>query len=244
MDSATKQQGGRQSQLLFTPLMISVVGVIATALALLLYHFIVTRFCLRYRRGAISQSQQQGSQEAAMGGVDDKVLQSIPVLAYRNVVTNNKQQGGLFRRDQNECAVCLGELQEGDMVRLLPTCRHGFHLLCIDNWFLAHSTCPLCRSPVVSVGGDHVLNFANATSTSSASPPIAGIEEDHGIFHHDSDANNNSVVPAAAAAAAAETTRPKSNGLLQHCMSLVLLAERSKPPLLPVQLKRSLSTNT
>ncbi|XP_043705262.1 probable ADP-ribosylation factor GTPase-activating protein AGD6 [Telopea speciosissima] len=206
MDSSpAKQQQQQQSHLLFTPLIISTIGIIATAFALLLYHFIVIRFCLRHRRGSISsqsQLQLQSQQQQRLGGVDDKVLQSIPVLAY-------KQKDGyelLFREDQNECAVCLGELKDGEMVRLLPTCRHAFHLLCIDHWFISHSTCPLCRSPAVVsvvVGGDNVnidLSFANACSSSSSSttttpppppPPTAGIEEDH---HKNRDVDNDDLV--------------------------------------------------
>ncbi|CAD5180727.1 unnamed protein product [Musa acuminata subsp. malaccensis] len=48
-----------------------------------------------------------------------------------------------------ECAVCLCELSRGEAARLLPTCGHAFHIECIDAWFSSHSTCPLCRSPVV-----------------------------------------------------------------------------------------------
>ncbi|CAN6207571.1 unnamed protein product [Urochloa humidicola] len=45
-----------------------------------------------------------------------------------------------------ECAVCLGAVQEGEMVRRLPGCRHVYHVDCIDRWLAAHRTCPLCRS--------------------------------------------------------------------------------------------------
>nr|XP_018625581.1 RING-H2 finger protein ATL51-like [Nicotiana tomentosiformis] len=51
--------------------------------------------------------------------------------------------------DKNECAVCLGELVEGEMVRFLPNCRHIFHVTCIDKWLIGHVNCPICRSPIV-----------------------------------------------------------------------------------------------
>ncbi|KAK1356911.1 RING-H2 finger protein ATL2 [Heracleum sosnowskyi] len=47
-----------------------------------------------------------------------------------------------------ECAVCLSEFEKNETGRVLPECRHGFHLECIDMWFLSNSTCPLCRAPV------------------------------------------------------------------------------------------------
>jgi E3 ubiquitin-protein ligase ATL7/58/59 len=32
-----------------------------------------------------------------------------------------------------------------DMLRRLPTCKHEFHLHCIDEWLANHTTCPMCR---------------------------------------------------------------------------------------------------
>lgn len=117
----------------FTPLIIAIVGIVATSLVILAYHFFVTWYF--NRRQPIS-----GRQLAA--GVEAKILTTIPILLY------SKKKTQLFRVDQNECVVCLGELEDGEMVRLLPNCMHAFHVHCIDKWFLAHTSCPVCRSPV------------------------------------------------------------------------------------------------
>ncbi|KAL0909775.1 hypothetical protein M5K25_020672 [Dendrobium thyrsiflorum] len=45
----------------------------------------------------------------------------------------------------SECAICLTEIEPGDQIRLLPVCRHGFHVHCIDPWLLTRPTCPSCR---------------------------------------------------------------------------------------------------
>ncbi|CAL5053162.1 unnamed protein product [Urochloa decumbens] len=50
------------------------------------------------------------------------------------------------RRAAAECVVCLQELEDGDVVRVLPPCRHFFHGRCIDAWLRAHSSCPVCRA--------------------------------------------------------------------------------------------------
>uniref|UniRef100_A0A0D9V862 RING-type domain-containing protein n=1 Tax=Leersia perrieri TaxID=77586 RepID=A0A0D9V862_9ORYZ len=44
-----------------------------------------------------------------------------------------------------ECAICLAEFAQGDRVRVLPRCSHGFHARCIDRWLAARQTCPTCR---------------------------------------------------------------------------------------------------
>ncbi|KAH6781240.1 hypothetical protein C2S51_006533 [Perilla frutescens var. frutescens] len=71
-------------------------------------------------------------------GLEAGVLKSIPVVAFNP----NEFEDGL------ECAVCLCEVREGENARILPKCKHGFHVECIDMWFQSHATCPLCRNPV------------------------------------------------------------------------------------------------
>uniref|UniRef100_A0ACD5UVD8 Uncharacterized protein n=1 Tax=Avena sativa TaxID=4498 RepID=A0ACD5UVD8_AVESA len=49
---------------------------------------------------------------------------------------------------QTTCPICLDEFQAGEIVRGLPTCRHVFHLPCIDRWLLRNPECPMCRQIV------------------------------------------------------------------------------------------------
>ncbi|CAH8328616.1 unnamed protein product [Eruca vesicaria subsp. sativa] len=74
----------------------------------------------------------------ASRGLDAAVMKSLPVFAF-----SESTHG-----DLTECAVCLSEFEEGESGRVLPNCKHTFHVECIDMWFHSHSTCPLCRSLV------------------------------------------------------------------------------------------------
>lgn len=206
----------------FTPLLISMAGIVSTTLAVIAYHFIVVRFCLRHRQRqrqrileAFSNLSPQPNPNNNQIGVDEKVLSSIPILSYS---TKDK----LIGLDQSECVICLGELEDGDMVRLLPNCKHVFHNPCIEKWFLAHTNCPVCRAPIATpittveplptdqeTRDQEVRDEANSVECSNSnlnSSPHSD-EQERGLL-----INNTTTVQL-----------PKPNGLLRNCVSLVLL---------------------
>ncbi|KAF5732075.1 RING-H2 finger protein ATL60-like [Tripterygium wilfordii] len=100
----------------------------------------------RSRRRRFVFAPGQDPALAARKGLDPAILGSIPVLKF----DSSDFKDGL------ECAVCLSELEQGEEVRLLPKCNHGFHVDCIDMWFQSHSTCPLCRNTVALECSDSV----------------------------------------------------------------------------------------
>ncbi|PKU80387.1 RING-H2 finger protein ATL78-like [Dendrobium catenatum] len=80
--------------------------------------------------------------------------QSFPVVlpgaaarrrAIRKVPVEFFSAGLKLAGSDSECAICLAEIEPGDRIRLLPLCRHGFHVPCIDQWLLTRPTCPRCR---------------------------------------------------------------------------------------------------
>ncbi|KFK29615.1 hypothetical protein AALP_AA7G156900 [Arabis alpina] len=75
-------------------------------------------------------------------GVDQSFIDTLPVFHYKSII-------GL-KNYPFDCAVCLCEFETEDKLRLLPKCSHAFHMDCIDTWLLSHSTCPLCRSSLLS----------------------------------------------------------------------------------------------
>lgn len=67
-------------------------------------------------------------------GLDSKIIESFPEYPY-----SVKDHG------MDQCSICLTEFMDDDTIRLISTCNHSFHTICIDLWFEGHKTCPVCR---------------------------------------------------------------------------------------------------
>ncbi|XP_031484443.1 RING-H2 finger protein ATL52-like [Nymphaea colorata] len=135
----------------FSPLVIAIIGILASAFLLVSYYTVVSKYCGNWDRFTRRSQGDPGFDEthhvslyepwhALNSGLDESVIRSITVCKY-------KKGDGLI--EGTDCSVCLGEFQEGESLRLLPKCCHAFHLSCIDRWLQAHSSCPLCRASVV-----------------------------------------------------------------------------------------------
>ncbi|GJP45165.1 hypothetical protein CLOM_g4574 [Closterium sp. NIES-68] len=74
------------------------------------------------------------------GETDNCAAISVTNPAHHVVVTLDEDNACL-----RECAVCLGDYDEGERIKLLPPCGHRFHADCIDLWLSSKSTCPICR---------------------------------------------------------------------------------------------------
>lgn len=94
-------------------------------------------------------------------GLDSSVISSIPLFVYEDGEKEEEEE------EEEECAICLGLWEVGDFGRKLRNCGHGFHVECIDMWLSSHSTCPLCRSPVLA-----------ASVQENLKPAVNGVEEE------------------------------------------------------------------
>ncbi|KAG9160284.1 hypothetical protein Leryth_018936 [Lithospermum erythrorhizon] len=73
-----------------------------------------------------------------------------------NDVEAGEQEGGMKvvfspgmkvgEKETTECAICLSEFAQGDVIRVLDKCNHGFHYQCVQKWLVSHSSCPTCRA--------------------------------------------------------------------------------------------------
>ncbi|CAA2976932.1 E3 ubiquitin- ligase ATL42-like, partial [Olea europaea subsp. europaea] len=86
-------------------------------------------------------------------GIDPLVIESLPFFRFSSLKGSKE---GL------ECAVCLSRFEETEVLRLLPKCKHAFHMNCIDKWLENHSSCPICRYKF-DVGDLSSLTYTNSS---------------------------------------------------------------------------------
>lgn len=91
------------------------------------------------RLGFIAISANIRTLDPPKSGLDPSVIASLPKFSF-------KQSSAADRASSVECAVCLSMLEDGEMARSLPNCKHTFHADCIDQWLESNSTCPICRT--------------------------------------------------------------------------------------------------
>ncbi|XP_058086487.1 RING-H2 finger protein ATL29-like [Magnolia sinica] len=72
-------------------------------------------------------------------GLDPSIISSFPTFTYSSLKNLHHGNANL------ECAVCLSEFSDDDVLRQLTGCNHAFHSECIDLWFETQATCPICR---------------------------------------------------------------------------------------------------
>ena len=137
-----------------------VLAAICVAVVVAVAHFL--RTCSRDATPVPSTPTPPGTaEEAAAGdvelgaaGMDEAAIRALP----RVVVQGAGAGGG----DAASCAVCLGEYDRGDVLRVLPGCEHSFHRPCVDQWLRLRTSCPVCRTPPAPT----------APSTGQATPPM------------------------------------------------------------------------
>ncbi|PSS04953.1 RING-H2 finger protein [Actinidia chinensis var. chinensis] len=76
-------------------------------------------------------------------GLDKRHMVALPTSTYAN-------SNLLHSQASSTCTICLVDFFDGDRMRVLPHCDHQFHVACIDEWLLSHSSCPMCRHQLQS----------------------------------------------------------------------------------------------
>ncbi|KAL6125722.1 hypothetical protein ACLB2K_073776 [Fragaria x ananassa] len=137
----------------FSPPLIAMVVVVATAFLIVTYSRLLSRHVIpplirfsrhwrrRHRRSYLPSSigdldsppYDSSSFDAfhvfSPYGLDESVIKTIPLSLYT-------AKTGLRSKD---CTVCLIEFENDEYVWTLPVCSHAFHIDCIDMWLRSHA---------------------------------------------------------------------------------------------------------
>ncbi|XP_073137789.1 probable E3 ubiquitin-protein ligase ATL44 [Henckelia pumila] len=122
----------------------SMLIIMAVLLFALLFAFGLNLIVRCGMRQLIDDGSGSPQQSAACMGLKKRTLSRISVDVYSSST-------GISKGSSSECPICLGEFVDGERVRVLPICGHGFHMCCIDKWLLSHSSCPNCRASLLEL---------------------------------------------------------------------------------------------
>lgn len=158
----------------FSPLIVALIGILASAFILVCYYTIISKYCRRRGRNSNTTMElnhdrdfiNHESLQAASSGLDENLIKSIKVCKYK------KGDGSV---EGTDCPVCLSEFKENESLRLLPKCNHAFHLPCIDTWLKSHSSCPLCRSNINIIASTDSLPPQVPAHPSQETPPATNV---------------------------------------------------------------------
>ncbi|KAK6161862.1 hypothetical protein DH2020_001703 [Rehmannia glutinosa] len=170
-----KAQEKQSDQHVINPIHPSVTVVLVVLSIMFCLTFLIVayaKFCNRPEPYHQDEAQDPGGvvvrTRSRFSGIDRTIIESLPFFRFSSLKGSKE---GL------ECAVCLSKFDDTEILRLLPKCRHAFHMNCIDKWLENHSSCPLCRYKF-DVSDLKSLSYTN----SFRNPRISGEESNFEFF--------------------------------------------------------------
>lgn len=176
----------------FSPLVIAIIGILASAFLLVSYYTILSKYCGNTNSVSRRREIEDPSEELEQNhnpffhdhepwhvptrGLDEVLIKSITVCKY-------KKGDGLI--EGTDCSVCLSEFEEDESLRLLPKCNHAFHVACVDRWLKSHSNCPLCRANLFLISASPQLPPITTTYHRESSQNHRPIENEAADDHHE-----------------------------------------------------------
>ncbi|XP_021892479.1 RING-H2 finger protein ATL70-like [Carica papaya] len=126
------------------------VGILLLITTITLASYYCTRTHQESSHSSSSTTQQRVTTDTQMAGdfvidvgLDEDTIKSYPKVVYAEVKLQKADSTASC------CSICLADYKSSDVLRLLPECKHLFHVKCVDPWLRMHPTCPVCRtSPI------------------------------------------------------------------------------------------------
>jgi E3 ubiquitin-protein ligase ZSWIM2 len=112
------------------------VGIIPSAIAQSLVNRELTDQDYDFLLQLEQNSSVNKNSSANLSQIPEKVIKSWPCERVR--------ENSILLNPGVQCRVCLMPFKLNEQLRKLPTCKHRFHVDCIDNWLVhSHPTCPI-----------------------------------------------------------------------------------------------------
>ncbi|XP_074329515.1 RING-H2 finger protein ATL67-like [Apium graveolens] len=73
-------------------------------------------------------------------------MQRVVGLDQRVINSYRKYPFSRNLKSDSLCPICLCDYKDAEMLRMLPDCKHFFHLYCVDAWLKLSASCPVCRN--------------------------------------------------------------------------------------------------
>lgn len=98
----------------------------------------------------------------------------VPVYPTNEEIDNASATMLLSRNQDDICAICQENFEQGQFIRRLLHCNHSFHRDCIDTWFRGNVHCPTCRHDIreVEVNQQPRRNNQNQNNRNNIPPPV------------------------------------------------------------------------
>ncbi|KNA06353.1 hypothetical protein SOVF_181820 [Spinacia oleracea] len=119
-------------QALIMAFVISLFFIFIGVAAIIFIHLCIAGGALRHRRRNQRRPISENGHDSS-SGYSLELLKTLPKCRFKG---------------SEVCAICLDNLLEGEICRVLPSCNHVFHLNCVDKWILKSPVCPVCRSSI------------------------------------------------------------------------------------------------
>ncbi|KAI2514102.1 RING-like zinc finger [Fragilaria crotonensis] len=103
--------------------------------------------------GAVNTKESKDSKIESIDGnnpLDAKITENSGDVLENSEAVNESSEAELFTTC-TMCSICIDEFEDGERIRILPKCHHGFHFDCIKPWLTERqSRCPLCKTDVLT----------------------------------------------------------------------------------------------
>jgi hypothetical protein len=86
------------------------------------------------------------------------------------------------------CPISRDEFNDESEITMIRGCSHIFNRASLREWFVSHSTCPMCRSDIRMYRGEAAATAATAAAPRAAVRPnmtIDSVDENHVTFSYD-----------------------------------------------------------